>query len=637
MVTKPTLSALAALGLVATALAACDHAKPAPVEPHVACLQRNPDRNLYFGDLHVHTGYSFDASAFDVRTTPADAYRFARGEAVSLPPFDGTGGGGRSLRLDRPLDFVAVTDHSEYLAEVETCTTPGSVGYDSSSCQVFRAGGNDAVVQFAFHFTFPEPARHADLCADGCPTTVGAVWQRIQQAAADAYDQTNECRFTSFVAYEYTAATGVATLHRNVIFRNSRVPQPITYFEQPTPQKLWRELETQCLDRGDGCDVLAIPHNPNESNGNMFTIEATGDLDEDRRRATARVAMEPLVEIYQHKAASECMNGLSGVLGAPDEQCEFERPRRPEITDCGDGVGGGGATRRGCFSRMDFVRNVLGYGLKERQRLGVNPFRLGIIASTDTHNGTPGAVAEQDFIGHRGLDDDTAALRLGGGSLTPGGIEFSAGGLTAVWAEENTRDAIFDALRRREVYGTSGPRMAVRMFGGWQLDQAACANADMVKNLYQAGVPMGGVLPARKSDAPRFAISALRDAGTAQRPGVPLQRIQMVKGWLDGTTPRMQVFDVAGDANNGATVDEATCQPQGTGADRLCAVWQDPSFDPSTPAFYYVRVLENPTCRWSTYTCNALPPADRPPACSDPDIPKTVQERAWTSPIWYEP
>lgn len=613
-------------------------AEPAkPVEPHVPCLQRNPERNVYFGDLHVHTGYSFDANAFDVRTTPADAYRFARGEPVSLPPFDGTGQG-RTLKIDRPLDFAAVTDHSEYLAEVESCTVPGSPGYDSSSCQTFRTGGNNAVVAFAFAFSFPDPMRPS-VCPNGdCSATLATVWQRVQEAAANAYDASAECRFTSFVGYEYTAVTGLATQHRNVIFRNSRVPQPISYFEQPTARKLWTELETQCLDRGDGCDVLVIPHNSNESNGNMFTIEASGSLDEDRRRAEQRSAMEPLVEIYQHKAASECMNGLSGVLGAPDEQCGFEPPRRAEVTDCGDGTGSGGASRLGCFSRMDFVRNVLGYGLKERKRLGINPFRLGIIASTDTHNGTPGAVSEQDFIGHRGLDDDTTDLRLGGGSLTPGGIEFSPGGLAAIWAEENTRDALFDAMRRREVYGTSGPRIALRVFGGWDgVDANACSDLTMVKNLYQSAVPMGAKLGKRTSGPPRFVVSALRDPGTASRPSVPLQRVQMVKGWLDGDTPHLEVFDIAGDANNGATVDENTCVPSGPGADQLCTVWEDPAFDPDTYAFYYVRVLENPTCRWSTYTCNSLPVDQRPPSCTDPDLPKTVQERAWSSPIWYEP
>jgi len=282
------------------------------------------------------------------------------------------------------------------------------------------------------------------------------------------------------------------------------------------------------------------------------------------------------------------------------------------------------------------VRGALLEGLLEDARLGVNPFRLGMLASTDTHNGTPGAVAEDRFIGHRGTDDDTPAKQLGPGSLYPGGIIFSPGGLAGVWAEENSRASLFDAFRRRETFGTSGPRIAVRFFGGFGLGAGLCDDPDMVRKAYAMGVAMGGTL-GPGNGAPSFLVSALRDAGTATRPGTPLQRIQIIKGWIEGGERHEQVYDVAGDAQNGATVDDTTCVTSGPGADALCGAWTDPAFDPSEHAFYYARVLENPSCRWSTYTCNALPPDERPASCTDPAVPRTIQERAWTSPIWYEP
>jgi hypothetical protein len=248
-------------------------------------------------------------------------------------------------------------------------------------------------------------------------------------------------------------------------------------------------------------------------------------------------------------------------------------------------------------------------------------------------------VDEGAFIGHRGADDDTPANRLGEGQFYIGGYRFSPGGLTGIWAEENSRPSLFDALRRREVFGTSGTRLSVRLFGGWHLPAGMCGDPEMVRTAYRDGVSMGGFLGAPQSGAaaPSFLVAALRDPGTVAHPGTPLQRVQIVKGWLEAGVSHQQVFDVAGDPNNGATVDDATCVASGPGADSLCTVWTDPSFDPAQHAFYYGRVLENPTCRWSAYTCNALAPADRPPSCSDPNVPRTIQERAWTSPIWYQP
>ncbi len=614
------------------------------VEAREPCAEHNPLRHVYFGDLHVHTTYSFDAQAFDVGTTPAQAYRFARGAAVALPPFDTNGLGTQTIRLGRALDFAAVTDHSEYLGEVETCTTPGAAAYDSDTCKLYRGETYSAVRQFGIRLTGKRPRRFPDICGTDnqfCLQQGAAVWERVQAAAAAAYDRSAQCAFTAFVAYEYSASTGASTLHRNVIFRNDRVPFPISVFERATPQGLWAELLATCVDAGTGCDVLAIPHNSNESNGKMFFVEYPGaaTLDEERAQAALRAAVEPVAEIYQHKGNSECLNGLSGVIGAPDEMCEFERRRPPPLADCGDGTGQTGSAGQGCVSRLDYVRGALLAGLKENERLGVNPYRLGFIASTDTHNGTPGATVEETFIGHRGTDDDTPSKQLGTPVLTDGGVVFSPGGLAAVWAEENSRPSIFDALRRKEVFGTSGTRIVVRVFGGWNYPSDLCAAPDLVRQGYAGGVPMGGVLAPRPpaASAPTFVISALRDPGTAERPGTPLQRLQVVKGWIDNGAAQYEVFDVAGNPNNAATVDERTCATSGAGAESLCTVWTDLSFKPDQQAFYYVRVLENPACRWTAYVCNRLPQAERPPACSDPAVPKSIQERAWTSPIWYEP
>lgn len=607
------------------------------------CAQFSATRNAYFGDLHVHTGVSFDAQAFDVRTTPADAYRFAQGDPVQLPPLDVNGQGTQTVQIDRPLDFAAVTDHSEFLGEVELCITPGSPSYDTQACQLYRVGGNDGTGHFGLRVALNPPARFPDLCGPDnatCLTEAATVWERMQQAADDAYDRSNACTFTSFVGYEYTGSRLVSTLHRNVIFRNDRVPFPTSVFEQPTASGLWAELANTCIAGTPGCDVLAIPHNSNESNGKMFLIEYPGasGVDDERTQAALRASMEPLFEVYQHKGSSECFNGLSGIVGASDEQCEFEKRRYDGPADCGDGTGSLGTITAGCVSRRDFIRGALLEGLKEQDRIGVNPLRLGLIASTDTHNGTPGAVGEDGWIGHRGTDDGTPDTRLGEGQFYLGGWRFSPGGLVGVWAEENSRPALFDAMRRRETFATSGPRITVRLFGGFGFSPSMCTTPTLVEDAYAQGVPMGSLLgPPASAATPSFAVMAMRDPGTPSRPGTPLQRIQIVKGWIANGVANQQVYDIAGNPGNGATVDEATCTQTGSGDDSLCAVWTDPDFAPEQRAFYYARVIENPSCRWHAYGCNALPPDERPASCSDPNVPRTIQERAWTSPIWYEP
>jgi hypothetical protein len=613
-------------------------------EDRAACADRDPERRALFGDLHVHTAFSFDAWTYDVRTTPADAYRFARGETIYLPPLDANGKGTLPVKLARPLDFAAVTDHSEYLGETSLCSTPGSPAYDSVTCINYRPPTSSFL---DFNIGADPPVR-ADICGDGgavCAAAAAPVWRTIQDAAEGAYDRTAACAFTAFVAYEYTLAPLGTNLHRNIIFRNANaLPTPITYYEARTPQKLWEMLDATCNHAGTGCDALSIPHNSNLSNGRMFQVEypgADGPAAE-RAQAALRARMEPLAEIFQHKGDSECINGLQTVPGAPDELCDFEKLQKQPLTDCGvDGVGQGAFAGLGCTSWRDYLRNAIASGMQEEARIGENPYKLGFIASTDTHNGTPGKVDEATFQGHLGMSDRKPEDLLNGATLAVHPLIANPGGLAGVWADENSRDAIFDALRRRETFGTSGTRITVRLFAGWDYPADICGKPDMVSRGYAGGVPMGGDLPARPASggAPILVASAMRDPGSAGSPGTPLQRLQIIKVWVgtDGAAHE-KVFDVAGDPNNGASVDPATCKPMGTGADALCARWADPEFDPSARVAYYLRAVENPTCRWSSVLCASLP-SDQKVAlkCDDLGVPATIQERAWSSPVWYTP
>jgi hypothetical protein len=614
-------------------------------EERAPCADRDPLKRPLFGDLHVHTRLSFDAWTNDVRTTMDEAYAFAKGEPVRLPPLDADGEPTRTVQLARPLDFVALTDHAEFLAETALCNDPESEAYTSGPCTTFNGQGVLGTAELGILLTMIEPERHPEICGeDGaiCREVAMTLWSDVQSAAEAWYDRSSSCELTTFVGYEYSGATELSNYHRNVIFRGAEVPDyPTAYMEAPTEVQLWEALRDTCLEADTGCDVLAIPHNSNWSNGQIFHVEypQAQSVAEEAEAARLRAAIEPLVEIYQHKGDSECTNGLTSILGGEDELCDFEK-LKTKFADCGDEPGFGMMIGLGCVSRMDFVRYVLTEGLREEQRLGVNPYKLGIIASTDTHNGTPGLVEELDFAGHVGIEDDTPEKQLAPIELTPGGILNSPGGLAGVWAEENSRDAIFEALRRRETFGTSGPRIATRFFGGWGYSDDLCADPQLVATGYDGGVPMGGDLPARGDGegAPRFVVSALRDAGTEVAPGGRLERVQIVKGWIDDDgVPNQAVYDVAVAEDVTGEVDLMTCDPAPGGADTLCSVWTDPGFDPARPAVYYVRVIERPSCRYSWRRCLAIPEADRPPTCSAQTIPKTVHERAWTSPIWYTP
>jgi hypothetical protein len=461
------------------------------------CDEHDPLRRPLFGDTHVHTAFSFDAWGQGTRNTPRDAYRFARGEAVGLQPFDASGRPVRSIRLRRPLDFAMVSDHAELLGETRICQTPGLDGHESLICRIARrwpmlgyAIINSQMIDDA------DPVRYGFCGENGahCRAVARVPWREIQQAAEHAYDRTRACRFTSFVGFEWSGNPDSAMIHRNVVFRNDVVPPDLSnYIDDRTGENLWRWLEEACTEPGEGCDALTIPHNSNLSNGELFRVEDLGGSTDAARR---RARFETLLEVTQHKGDSECR------AGGNDELCDFETlpfARMREVAT---------PWSHTTPPPMSYAREILGEGLVQQTRLGVNPFRLGLIGATDSHLGTPGLVEEDRYPGHAA---GVASARLEVPPL-PDDLRFNPGGLQAVWAEENSRDAIFDAMGRLETYGTSGPRMVVRLFGGWNLAEDLCDQPDFVAEGYALGVPMGGELADLERPAgaaPTFSVRAL--------------------------------------------------------------------------------------------------------------------------------
>jgi hypothetical protein len=627
----------------------------------------------------------------------------------------------RTLQLGRPLDFAMVSDHAEFLGEVRICGERGvfeakrglreqggplNQGYLSQRCVDLRSDPLGQFVSWNFSYLGRLPAlasgdgisRFSTVCGrngEHCLAAARSTWQEAIEAAEAAYDKTDDCEFTAFVGYEYTSTPISENMHRNVVFRNANVPKiPISYMEAKRPELLWARLRDGCR-AGRGCEVLTIPHNSNVSKGRMFrrSVTRSGQGDFTATYARMRQKFEPLIEIYQHKGVSECG------MNSADELCSFEKfPFDNLIAD-----------RFGGFltswpAEDNFVRYALKRGLALESTLGVNPFKYGLVGGTDTHLGTPGAVSEPNFPGHGGAgasNNDLVPAESGQAvsleeiprSMPTGlvdSIAFSGGGLTVIWSEENSRDYLFDAMRRREVYGTSGTRITVRFFGSWDPPQdmcddveydptaAALIRGEFARKGYVHGVAMGGDLtaPPAPDAAPSFAVAALRDPGFSTddpgsdlfEPGTPLQQIHIIKGWLDESgAVHEEVVAVAGEPAAADDVDLATCESRGSGTNRLCTVWRDDSFDPAQHAFYYARVVESPTCRWSWRQCSAHARAQGvvwEQACADPGslpegfrsccrhrslsrggvdewllgtYPETIQERAWTSPIWYRP
>jgi hypothetical protein len=557
------------------------------------------------------------------------------------------------VRIARPLDFAAVTDHAEFLAELALCNDPADPAYDSGWCENQRSAKSPMNRKIAMSIMSPWSRRDSEVCGDDlslCTARQKLLWQETIDAAEQWNDTSASCDRTTFVAYEWSSFRLGSNFHRNVIFRNATVPQrPISYLEVKREWELWNLLKQTCLDSDTGCDVLAIPHNSNISNGRMFAVDYPGASSEDaqRERAELRIQLEPIVEIMQHKGDSECAARVPGVLGADDSLCDFEKfalfqARYTEEDTCYTGPFSDSLPQLGpnCFSPLSYTRYALIEGLKEEARIGVNPYKFGLMASTDTHNALAGGVEERSWPGHLGITDDAPQKRVNRDPAAYGGYTANGpGGLIGVWAEENSRDSIFDAMRRREVFGTSGPRIRPRFFASWDYPADLCNDRALLKTAYAGGVPMGSDLPAQPEGAgsPKFLATAERDTGTAAAPGGLLQRIQIIKGWVDddGNT-HQAVIDIAGGEND-ATVDTDRCAVRGVGHRSLCAVWSDPDFDPDRNAVYYARVVENPTCRYSAWQCIGLEGDERPADCDDPALPRVIQERAWTSPIWYTP
>jgi len=660
-----------------------DGPPPAGPDEFGRCADFDELRQPFWGDTHIHTNLSLDANLQGTRTSQAEAYAFAQGEPIGLQPYDADSNPTRMAQIDRPLDFAMLSDHAEFLGTIRTCIDPVSPGYDQSDCQDYRNAlefdALPAEVQQIFVRLWgltalaPENARYPALCGPNdayCLTAGMEVWGEIVDAAEAVYDRSESCRFTSFPGYEWSGGPASKNLHRNIMFKNASVTElPYSYFDEPYVEGLWARLQDECIDAGTDCDVLTIPHNTNLSEGIYFENKMANGEPFTAAYVEARNAMEPVIEIYQHKGASECLPGAA----TSDELCGFEAIPFANLA----------TTNRELITPPDprgFLRVAYGEGMKHEASLGTNPFQYGITAATDTHISAPGFVAEDDFRGHGGAGQANRFLPPPQGFPD---IEYlSPGGLTAVWAEENAREAIFSAIRRKETFGTSGPRISVRMFGGWDYASDLCDASDLAAQGYAGGVPMGGTLtPQPDSSAPLFVVSAKQDPRS-----VPLQRIQIVKGWLEGDNYQVEVYEVAGNPNNGADVDLDTCAPQGEGFGDLCTVWQDPAFDPAERAYYYARVIENPICRWTTWECSqaeydcndwdydvceALKDQPKPesnytcdccdPAaglneaacegvdCSDPgalpeveercchQVEPAIQERAWTSPIWYQP
>jgi hypothetical protein len=600
--------------------------------PYSPYAGRNFPTRPFFGDTHLHTSLSMDAGAFGCRLGPQDAYRFAKGEEV-------TASSGQRVKLSRPLDFMVVADHSDnmgffpdlFAGNPKVLEDPtGRRWYD----MIQSGKGADAAIEIIIAFSqgkFPQKLLYL-------PGT--SAYRSAWQATIKAADEANEPgRFTAFIGYEWTSNTGGNNLHRNVIFRENgakaSLVEPFTT-QKPlgsdNPRDLWKWMAE--AEAKTGSEVLALAHNGNLSNGRMFPIiESFTGRRIDRDYAANRMRWEPLYEVTQIKGDGETHPFLS----PNDEFANYERWDKGNL-DLSE-------AKTPAMLEFEYARSALKNGLKMEAELGINPYKFGMVGSTDAHTALA-AVEENNFFGKTSSAEPSAERAMHPFIKNPAtgavimGWETVASGYAAVWATENTRAALFDAMKRREVYATTGPRMLVRFFGGWDFDAKDAHTRSPAVAGYTKGVPMGGDLqhaPAGKS--PTFLVAALKDPI-----GANLDRIQVIKGWLDKNgAVHEQIYDVVwgGDRKPGAdgklppvgnTVDVENATWTNTiGAPELITAWTDPDFDPSLRAFYYVRVLEIPTPRWTAYDAKYF--GIKMPT----EVPMFGQERAYTSPIWYTP
>jgi len=596
-------------------------APASPAQPAEAALPSNPLKEAWFGEQHLHTAYSLDAFLGGAALTPDEAYRFAQGEEVEVS--------GVKFKIDQPLDWAAVTDHAEYIGEMFSTFNQGALGSDHPQIVELR-GISDYEEREKWFLEYVIKANRgggkpAHPPFYGGVETSKSGWKQILEATAANY---KPGRFTTLPAYEWSGAPGGGNLHRNVFFRDiEKVPEQVMGFAEINREDgLWTwlaELETQ------GIRGLAIAHNSNASKGMMFDPNKPDGTPIDGEYSGMRNKYERAIERMQIKGNSEGHRRF----WAADEFANFENA---------DSLGLFSGRDLNAFGKRNWVRWGLGKGLAFQQSLGMNPYQYGIVGGTDSHNGTMGNVAEDLFMAgsHGGADATVEKRRDGevGGWLK--GPDLNPGAITGVWAPQNTREAIWDGLHDRETFATSGPRIKVRFFGQFGTAAPTDDYQAMVQQGYAKGVPMGGTL-ATGEGAPSFTVWASK--GPRELDG-NLDRIQIVKSWVDGSgEPQDRVFDVVWsgervpDASGklpavGNTVDLKTATFTNTiGAVELKGTWTDPEFDAKAGAVYYVRVIQIPTPRWSTFD------AVRANLPLQEGVAHTVQERAWSSPIWYTP
>ncbi len=588
-----------------------------------------PDR-VYWGDTHLHTSFSMDAGAFGCRLGPRDAYRLAKGQEI-------TASSGQPVRLARPLDFLVVADHSDGFGFFPLLLSGDPKIMADPQGQRWNEmikNGQGAAAAIDIITSFGKGAISKAIFPVPGTTAFQGAWEEVIKAAEEA---NNPGRFTAFIGFEWTSNTGGNNLHRNIIFRDNAskasLVEPYTT-QKPlgsdNPRDLWKWMSG--YEEKTGGHVLAIAHNGNLSNGRMFPlIESFSGKPIDREYAGTRALRERLYEVTQIKGDGETHPFLS----PNDEFANFERWDKGNLDLT--------VVKKPEMMEFEYARSALRNGLKLEQELGVNPYKFGMIGSTDAHTGLT-AIDEDNFWGKTSSSEPSAERATHPFIKTSNAIimgwEQTASGYAGVWATDNTREALFDAMQRKEVYATTGPRMIVRFFGGWDFaaNDANTRNPAVVG--YGKGVPMGGDLTqAPTGKPPTFLVAALKDPV-----GANLDRIQIIKGWLDaGGQTHEKIYDVvwSGDRKRdakgklppvGDTVDVPNATYTNTiGATELIKVWIDPEFEPSQRAFYYVRVLEIPTPRWTAYDAKYF--GIKMP----PEVPMKLQERAYTSPIWYTP
>lgn len=583
-----------------------------------ADIPLNETRDVLFGDVHVHTSFSFDAFIGGTKATPDDAYRFAQGEPIDVL--------GEAVKIVRPLDFAAVTDHSEYLGELYTIQSENAPGYNTLTPRYVRSIQSDTAKQAAF---FQNMLRNVGHDVKSHPRffrgyeTTKVAWDKELEAAEKHYKPGS---FTTLAAYEWTLGNGLAHAHRNVFFRDMVVPDyPISAIEAINEEELWASLDEF---RRQGATVTAVPHNSNLGEGSAFPLTRVDGSPIDKEYVEMRNANEPLVEIHQAKGNSE----VFAQFWENDEFADFEN------------------YNQGTPNINNFVRHTLKRGLAYEEEFGTNPYKYGIIASTDTHNGTPGNTEESDtYIGNHALVDATPDLRINRDwVLDPSAKTYKVvnpGGLIAVWSKANTRSEIYDAMTRRETYATSGGRMKIRFFGGYEFAERYDDYESMVIDGYDIGVPMGSDLAFDHRSAensfnsiPQFIVWASKDPL-----GANLERIQIIKGWYEEGELQEKIYNVAlSDGRDldrdgviesiGLTVNMDTGDMDTSKGDvELSTVWVDPDFNPNLRSFYYARVLEVESPRYNMY--DELRGSEKYPD----HVPKLITERAWSSPIWYSP